>query len=87
MKTGKDGKAVSELLPIGTYENGVFKEPITYVLKETATLKGYEKTEEEWEIVFTYQNDKTPVIEVVKEIQNKKNTRNTRYRKTRTKNG
>ncbi|MFR6582294.1 MAG: hypothetical protein ACLURP_09845 [Ruminococcus sp.] len=48
---------------------GVFKEPITYVLKETATLKGYEKTEEEWEIVFTYQNDKTPVIEVVKEIQ------------------
>ena len=57
---------------IGTYENGVFKEPITYVLKETATLKGYEKTEEEWEIVFTYQNDKTPVIEVVKEIQNKK---------------
>ena len=28
--------------------------------------------EEEWEIVFTYQNDKTPVIEVVKEIQNKK---------------
>lgn len=72
MKTGKDGKAVSELLPIGTYENGVFKEPITYVLKETAALKGYEKTEEEWEIVFTYQNDKTPVIEVVKEIQNKK---------------
>lgn len=72
LKTGKDGKAVSELLPIGTYENGVFKEPITYVLKETVTLKGYEKTEEEWEIVFTYQNDKTPVIEVVKEIQNKK---------------
>ena len=72
LKTGKDGKAVSELLPIGTYENGVFKEPLTYVLKETAALKGYEKTEEEWEIVFTYQNDKTPVIEVVKEIQNKK---------------
>ena len=87
LKTGKDGKAVSSLLPIGTYENGVFKEPITYVLKETAALEGYEKTEEEWEIVFTYQNDKTPVIEVVKEIQNKKSTRNTRYRKTRTKNG
>ena len=72
LKTGKDGKAVSSLLPIGTYENGTFKEPITYVLKETAALEGYEKTEEEWEIVFTYQNDKTPVIEVVKEIQNKK---------------
>ena len=24
LKTGKDGKAVSELLPIGSYENGVF---------------------------------------------------------------
>lgn len=72
LKTGKDGKAVSSLLPIGTYENGVFKEPITYVLKETVALEGYEKTEEEWEIVFSYQNDKTPVIEVVKEIQNKK---------------
>ena len=72
LKTGKDGKAVSSLLPIGTYENGVFKEPITYVLKETAALEGYEKTEEEWEIVFSYQNDKTPVIEVVKEIQNKR---------------
>lgn len=72
LKTGKDGKAVSSLLPIGTYENGVFKEPLTYVLKETAALEGYEKTEEEWEIVFSYQNDKTPVIEVVKEIQNKK---------------
>ena len=78
LKTGKDGKAVSELLPIGTYENGVFKEPITYVLKETATLKGYEKTEEEWEIVFTYQNDKTPVIEVVKEIQNKNKYRSSK---------
>ena len=82
----EDGKAVSSLLPIGTYENGVFKEPITYVLKETAALEGYEKTEEEWEIVFSYQNDKTPVIEVVKEIQNKKNTGNTRYRQTGTKN-
>jgi len=58
LKTGKDGKAVSSLLPIGTYENGVFKEPITYVLKETAVLEGYEKAEEEWEIVFSYQNDK-----------------------------
>ena len=35
-----------------------FKELITYVLKETAALEGYEKTEEEWEIVFSYQNDK-----------------------------
>lgn len=70
--TDKEGKAVSELLPIGIYENGAFKEQIVYVLKETKALDGYEKSEETWEIVFEYQDDKTPVIEVAKEIQNKK---------------
>lgn len=70
--TDKDGRAESELLPIGTYENGVFKEKTVYILKESKALEGYEKSEEEWEIVFEYQGDKTPVIEVLKEIQNKK---------------
>lgn len=70
--TDKDGKAESELLPIGTYENGTFKEKTVYVLKETKALEGYEKSEDEWEIVFEYKDGKTPVIEVLKEIQNKK---------------
>ena len=70
--TDKDGRAESELLPIGTYENGSFKEKTVYVLKETKALDGYEKSEEEWEITFDYKDDKTPVIEVLKEIQNKK---------------
>ncbi|MFV0527647.1 MAG: SpaA isopeptide-forming pilin-related protein [Lachnospiraceae bacterium] len=71
--TDKDGKAQSELLPIGTYENGVMKEKTVYLLRETKALEGYEKTEEEWEITFGYKDGKTPVIEVLKEIQNKKN--------------
>lgn len=71
LTTDTDGRAESELLPIGTY-NGVFKEKTVYILKESKALEGYEKSEEEWEIVFEYQGDKTPVIEVLKEIQNKK---------------
>lgn len=71
--TDKEGKAESELLPIGTYENGAFKEKTVYVLKETKALEGYEKSNEEWEVSFDYVDDKTPVIEVLKEIQNKKN--------------
>lgn len=70
--TGKDGTAESELLPIGVYENGTMKEKIVYVLKETKALDGYEKLDKEWEIVFEYKDDETPVIEVSKEIQNKK---------------
>ena len=70
--TDKDGKAESEKLPIGVYENGKMKGKMVYVLKETKVPEGYEKPEEEWEVVFEYKDDKTPVIEVLKEIQNKK---------------
>lgn len=70
--TDKNGRAESDLLPIGTYANGSFKEKTVYILKETKALEGYEKSEEEWEITFDYKDDKTPVIEVLKEIQNKK---------------
>lgn len=69
--TDKNGKAVSELLPIAKYEEGKMKEPIVYVLKETKALEGYEKSEETYEIVFEYQDGQTPVIEVLKEITNK----------------
>ena len=75
--TGKDGKAESELLPIGTYENGAFKDQAVYILKETKALEGYDKTDEEWEIVFEYKDGKTPVIEVLKEIQNSKSPETT----------
>lgn len=70
--TDKDGNAESIQLPIGIYGDGVLKEITTYVLKETKALEGYEESEEEWEIIFEYQDDKTPIIEVSKDIQNKK---------------
>ena len=68
--TDKDGRAESELLPIAVYEGGKMIEPILYVLEETKPLDGYEKYEKEEEVVFEYQDDQTPMIEVLKEIQN-----------------
>ncbi len=70
--TDKEGRAESELLPIGEYEDGEFKESMVYVLRETKAKEGYQESEEEWEIIFEYQDDQTPVIEVLKEIQNTK---------------
>ena len=70
--TDREGNAESELLPIGWYESGVFKEEIVYILKETKVKDGYQESQEEWEIVFEYQDDRTPAIEVQKEIQNTK---------------
>jgi len=72
LTTDKDGVATSELLPIATYEEGKAVAPITYVLSETKPLDGYEKHTETYEITFSYADAKTKVIEVVKEIQNKK---------------
>lgn len=72
LTTDKDGIATSELLPIATYEEGKAVAPITYVLSETKPLDGYEKHTETYEITFSYADAKTKVIEVVKEIQNKK---------------
>lgn len=68
--TDQDGKAESELLPIGVYENGKMKEPIVYVLAETKPLDGYQANTKEEEIVFTWEDQKTAVIEVTKEITN-----------------
>ena len=72
LTTDKDGVATSELLPIATYEDGKAVGPITYVLSETKPLDGYEEHTETYEITFSYVDAKTKVIEVVKEIQNKK---------------
>ena len=68
--TGKDGTAKSGKLPIAVYENGKYVEPIVYVLVETKPLEGYEPNTKEEEIVFTYKDDKTEVIEITKEIKN-----------------
>lgn len=70
MVTGNDGIAKSETLPIAVYEDGKYVEPIVYTLVETKPLEGYESNSEEYEVVFSYKDDKTRVIEVTKEIQN-----------------
>lgn len=74
LTTDKDGDAESGLLPIGKYADGTFQEEMVYLMKETKATEGYKQSEEEWEIVFEYQDDRTPVTEVVKEIQNSKET-------------
>lgn len=68
--TGEDGTAKSEELPVALYENGKYVEPIVYILAETKALEGYEDYAKEEEFTFEYQDDKTKVIEVTKEIQN-----------------
>lgn len=45
--TDKEGKAESELLPIGDYEDGVWKETAVYVLKEIKAKEGYKEPEVE----------------------------------------
>ena len=70
--TDKEGNAESGLLPIGIYEDGAFQNGAVYVLKETKAKEGYQKPDEEWEVIFDYQDGRTPVIEVLKEIQNTK---------------
>lgn len=70
--TDENGEARSEKLPIAVYEEGKMKEPIVYVLVETKPLEGYEEYTTEEEFVFTYQDQKTPVIEIIKEIKNTK---------------
>lgn len=72
LTTDKDGVATSELLPIATYKDGKPVAPITYALSETKPLDGYEKSTETYEVTFSYVDAKTKVIEMVKEIQNRK---------------
>lgn len=68
--TGEDGTAKSEELPAAVYENGKYVEPIVYVLVEVKPLDGYEANKKEEEVVFTYKDDKTKVIEITKEVKN-----------------
>ncbi len=74
LATDQDGAAESGPLPIGNYEDGIFQEEMVYLLKETKAKEGYKKSEEEWEVIFAYQDGQTPVVEVLKEIENSKET-------------
>ena len=68
--TDSAGHAESNEYPIATFTEGKYGETLTYILKETKTLKGYVLDETEHEITFVYVDDKTPVIEVTLELTN-----------------
>lgn len=70
--TDSAGHAESKNYPIATFKNGQYKKAITYILKETKTLDGYQLDETEHKIQFEYVNDRTPVIEYTLDLTNKK---------------
>lgn len=70
--TDSAGHAESKNYPIATFKNGQYKKAITYILKETKTLNGYQLDETEHKIQFEYVNDRTPVIEYTLDLTNKK---------------
>ena len=70
--TDSAGHAESKNYPIATFKNGQYKKAITYILKETKTLDGYQLDETEHKIQFEYVNDRTPVIEYTLDLTNEK---------------
>lgn len=70
--TDSAGHSESKNYPIATFKNGQYKKAITYILKETKTLDGYQLDETEHKIQFEYVNDRTPVIEYTLDLTNKK---------------
>ena len=70
--TDSAGHAESKNYPIATFKNGQYKKAITYILKETKTLDGYQLDETEHKIQFEYVDDHTPVIEYTLNLTNEK---------------
>lgn len=61
--TGNDGIAVmKERVDIGAYEQGVYKGPVKYYLKEITPPDGYHLDETEYEIKFDYLDADTPIV-------------------------
>lgn len=70
--TDKTGTATSGKIPIATYKNGKVEKTVEYILVETKAPNGYELSSKKEEIRFEYNDGKTKVIEIVKEIKNTK---------------
>ena len=68
--TGNDGNLLFDNLPICIYENGVYKEDITYTLVETATKDGYILDSTPHEVVLKYEGKAPEVVEVTFELTN-----------------
>lgn len=71
MVTDKDGKAISDYLPLSTKKDSV----TTYTVKETKELEGYIKSDKGYKAEFRYKDDKTSIVTVdLGKITNKKMT-------------
>lgn len=69
LTTGSDGKAVSQPLDIAVMKDGEYKEPIRYLLAETA-LEGY-LLAEPVPFTFTYKGENVPVVKLELEVPDK----------------
>lgn len=72
LKTDAAGHAESSLYEIADYKDGKFAGEKKYYLVETKTLDGYTLDETEHEVVFTYKDDSTPIVEVTFDLTNDK---------------
>jgi LPXTG-motif cell wall-anchored protein len=72
LKTDAAGHAESSLYEIADYKDGKYAGEKKYYLVETKTLDGYTLDETEHEVVFTYKDDSTPIVEVTFDLTNDK---------------
>ena len=70
LKTDAAGHAESSLYEIAEYKDGKFDSEKKYYLVETKTLDGYALDNTEHEVVFTYVDDSTPIVEVTFDLTN-----------------
>lgn len=72
LKTDAAGHAESSLYEIDDYKDGKFAGEKKYYLVETKTLDGYTLDKTEHEVVFVYEDDSTPIVELTFDLTNDK---------------
>lgn len=70
LRTDAAGHAESSLYEIASYKKGVMDDALTYHLVQTKNLQGYVLDGTEHKIVFEYESDDKPIIEVTMELKN-----------------
>lgn len=74
LTTDKDGKAVTEPVPIGNYkEDGTFDKDLHYYVVETKALDGYVLDDTKHDIVLQYDDDPPEFVEYTLNLKNKPN--------------
>ena len=74
LKTDKDGKAVTEPIPIGSYkEDGTFDKDLHYYVVETKALDGYVLDKTKHDITLKYDDNPPEFVEYTLNVKNKPN--------------